>query len=65
MEATLTQSETYIASEADEPTVAVQQRKVVTLIKPNLAGSPAWDPHEVWRRMIKQPRDRQKASRKD
>lgn len=65
MEATIIQSETYISSDVDEPTVAVQQRKVVTLIKPNSVGSPAWDPHEVWRRMIKQPRDRQKAARKD
>lgn len=65
MEATIIQSETYIATEVDEPAVAVQQRKVVTLIKPNFGGSPAWDPHEVWQRMIKQPRDRLKSSRKD
>ena len=65
MEATLIQSEPYISADTEELPAVVRQRKILTLLEPAPVNTSAWDPYEVWRRMIKEPRDRQLASRKD
>jgi hypothetical protein len=65
MEATLNQSEAYLSSDVEESTDVIHQRKVLTLLEPVSVSSASWDSHEVWRRMIKEPRDRQLVKRKD